>query len=153
MRPTQEYFARNEAHETSGPFPYRHGAPVKPRKSARREYPTPLDGIDGAPRVSAQTWKKHVAFLMQDCYLGTVQGRRARLNGHLAAHSATIGKGYKSMVQQVWQKVRSLVSDEKGVSALEYAVLAVGIVLAVVAAASTLGGAVSGLFNKIGSSL
>jgi len=57
------------------------------------------------------------------------------------------------MVQQVWQKVRSLVSDEKGVSALEYAVLAVGIVLAVVAAASTLGGAVSGLFNKIGSSL
>ena len=57
------------------------------------------------------------------------------------------------MIKQVVQKVRSLVQDEKGVSALEYAVLAVGIVLAVVAAAASLGGKVSGLFNQIGASL
>ena len=57
------------------------------------------------------------------------------------------------MIKQVVQKVRSLVDDEKGVSALEYAVLAVGIVLAVVAAAASLGGKVSGLFAQIGSSL
>jgi len=48
---------------------------------------------------------------------------------------------------------KALLADKRGVSALEYAVLAVGIVLAVVAAAATLGGSVSGLFNQIGSSL
>ena len=48
---------------------------------------------------------------------------------------------------------KAALKDERGVSALEYAVLAVGIVLAVVAAAASLGGAVSGLFNNIGSSL
>jgi pilus assembly protein Flp/PilA len=111
----------------------------------------------GAKRARAPVTgclKNHVAFLIQDCYLISVQGRRRPPEMDVSPRTAQqLVRGTKAMIQQVWQKVRSLVSDEKGVSALEYAVLAVGIVLAVVAAASTLGGAVSGLFNKIGSSL
>lgn len=57
------------------------------------------------------------------------------------------------LVTKVMTAVKAVFGDQKGVSALEYAVLAVGIVLAVVAAAASLGGAVSGLFNQIGSSL
>lgn len=44
----------------------------------------------------------------------------------------------------------ALLKDRKGVSSLEYAVLAVGIVAAVAAAAVTLGGQVTAVFTRIG---
>lgn len=47
----------------------------------------------------------------------------------------------------------ALLRDRKGVSSLEYAVLAVGIVAAVAAAAVTLGGQVTAVFTKIGADL
>ena len=51
------------------------------------------------------------------------------------------------------QQVRAVLKDPKGVSALEYGALAVGVVLAVAAAAVTLGGKLTTLFGTIGSSL
>jgi pilus assembly protein Flp/PilA len=44
-------------------------------------------------------------------------------------------------------------ADRKGVTAMEYGVIAAGIVIAVAAAAATLGTKVSGLFGAIGGSL
>jgi len=44
-------------------------------------------------------------------------------------------------------------ADRKGVTAMEYGVIAAGIVIAVAAAAATLGTNVSALFTKIGGSL
>ena len=43
--------------------------------------------------------------------------------------------------------------DESGATAIEYALIAVGIAVVVGAAAATLGGAISGLFVEIGDSL
>lgn len=51
------------------------------------------------------------------------------------------------------QQIRAVLKDPKGVSALEYGALAVGVVLAVAAAAVTLGGKLTTLFGTIGSSL
>ncbi len=46
-----------------------------------------------------------------------------------------------------------LVADRKGVTAMEYGVIAAGIVLVVATAASTLGNNVSALFTSIGAAL
>jgi pilus assembly protein Flp/PilA len=46
-----------------------------------------------------------------------------------------------------------LILDREGVTAMEYGVIAAGIVIAVAAAAATLGSDVSALFNSIGGSL
>ncbi len=43
--------------------------------------------------------------------------------------------------------------DESGATAIEYALIAVGIAVVVGAAAATLGTAISGLFGEIGDSL
>jgi pilus assembly protein Flp/PilA len=48
---------------------------------------------------------------------------------------------------------RALLGDQKGVSALEYAVLAAGIVIALAAAVHSLGSSLSTVFSHIGSSL
>jgi Flp pilus assembly pilin Flp len=45
--------------------------------------------------------------------------------------------------------VRALGGDRRGVAALEYAVLAVGIVLSVIAASRTVGGSVSSIFGSV----
>ena len=45
--------------------------------------------------------------------------------------------------------LRTAVQDRRGVTAAEYAVLAVGIVIAVGAAATTLGGGISTIFGTI----
>jgi Flp pilus assembly pilin Flp len=47
----------------------------------------------------------------------------------------------------------ALLKDRKGVSAMEYAVLAIGIVVAVAAGASTLGGDFGTTMSKIGGDL
>ena len=46
-----------------------------------------------------------------------------------------------------------LVQDRRGVTAMEYGVIAAGIVLVVATAASTLGNDVSALFTSIGAAL
>lgn len=57
------------------------------------------------------------------------------------------------ILRQIERALRAFMDEERGVSALEYAVLAVAIVLVVIAAASLLGQSVSGLFVRIASSL
>lgn len=58
------------------------------------------------------------------------------------------------MIQYLFDRyVAPVLNDKDGVSSLEYAVLAVGIVLVVAVAATTLGGKVSTIFGTIGSSL
>ncbi len=57
------------------------------------------------------------------------------------------------MTSQLCQQLLAVLKDPKGVSALEYGALAVGIVLAVATAAVTLGGKLTTLFTTIGSSL
>ncbi len=58
------------------------------------------------------------------------------------------------MIKQLLQRYLGPVMSEKdGVSSLEYAVLAVGIVIVVATAAVTLGTKVTDVFNTVGSSL
>ncbi len=57
------------------------------------------------------------------------------------------------MIAVIRQLLLAVLHDRKGVSALEYGALAVGIVLAVATAAVTLGGKLTTLFTTIGSSL
>jgi Flp pilus assembly pilin Flp len=51
------------------------------------------------------------------------------------------------------QMVLAVVRDRKGISSLEYGVLAVGIVAVVAAAAVTLGGKLTTVFTNIGNAL
>ena len=53
----------------------------------------------------------------------------------------------------VWRALRTVLDESKGITSLEYAVLAVGIVLVVAVAAKTLGTDISSLFTTIGNSL
>ena len=58
------------------------------------------------------------------------------------------------MIQQYMQYyLGRVLGDKKGVSSLEYAVLAVGIVLVVAVAATNLGTALSTVFGKIDSAV
>ena len=47
----------------------------------------------------------------------------------------------------------NLIKDESGVTAIEYALIAALIAVAAIAAMSTLGGSISGLFTKVAGSL
>jgi Flp pilus assembly pilin Flp len=53
----------------------------------------------------------------------------------------------------VARAVRAAAGERRGVAALEYAVLAVGIVLSVIAASRTLGSSVSTLFGTVATKL
>lgn len=53
------------------------------------------------------------------------------------------------MLNFVKLRLFALMTDRKGISSMEYAVLAVGIVAAVAVAAGTLGNSVSTLFGKL----
>jgi Flp pilus assembly pilin Flp len=66
-----------------------------------------------------------------------------------------IRKRWGTIMITTWvrHRVRAILGEEKGISSLEYAVLAVGIVLVVATAASLLGGKVTDIFNTVGSSL
>ena len=57
------------------------------------------------------------------------------------------------MISVLGRLLVAALKDRRGVSALEYGALAVGIVLAVATAAVTLGGKLTTLFTTIGSSL
>jgi pilus assembly protein Flp/PilA len=57
------------------------------------------------------------------------------------------------MIAHAYSLLGRLMVDRKGVTAMEYGVIAAGIVLVVATAAATLGGQVSGLFAKIGGQL
>ena len=53
------------------------------------------------------------------------------------------------MFTTLYVRARAAIEDLKGVTAAEYAVMAVGIVLVVAAAASLLGNAISRTFSKV----
>lgn len=53
------------------------------------------------------------------------------------------------MLTTLYVRLQSALTDRKGVTAAEYAVLAVGIVLVVATAASLLGTAISRTFSKV----
>ena len=57
------------------------------------------------------------------------------------------------MIASAQSLLARLMLDREGVTAMEYGVIAAGIVIAVAAAAATLGSDVSALFNSIGGSL
>jgi len=57
------------------------------------------------------------------------------------------------MIAHAYSLLGRLMVDRKGVTAMEYGVIAAGIVLVVATAAATLGGNVSTLFASIGSKL
>jgi Flp pilus assembly pilin Flp len=57
------------------------------------------------------------------------------------------------MVQNFWRKIRAVVANDDGVTSLEYAVLAFGIIIAVTAAVAALNPVLTAVFAKIGSSL
>ena len=49
--------------------------------------------------------------------------------------------------------IKSFVRDEEGVTAIEYALIAALLAVAIITAVSTLGGKVSNTFTKVGNSL
>jgi len=51
------------------------------------------------------------------------------------------------------QTIRRFASDESGATAIEYGLIAALIAVGIIAAATTLGGSLSGLFNKISTKL
>ena len=53
------------------------------------------------------------------------------------------------MLTSLYVRLQSALTDRKGVTAAEYAVLAVGIVLVVATAASLLGAGISRTFSKV----
>ncbi len=57
------------------------------------------------------------------------------------------------MLQYAYTVLARVAADRKGVTAMEYGVIAAGIVLVVATAASTLGTDISGLFTTIGGQL
>jgi len=57
------------------------------------------------------------------------------------------------MIRAIQSKILYALTDRKGVTAAEYAVLAVGIVLLVAIAAAALGSGISNTFSKVVSSL
>ena len=52
-----------------------------------------------------------------------------------------------------WRRIAAALGDTRGITSLEYAVLALGIVLVIVAAARTIGTDVSTLFGTVGSAV
>jgi Flp pilus assembly pilin Flp len=56
--------------------------------------------------------------------------------------------GMYTKAQTMWHSVKSRFVDERGVVSTEYGLLLVLIALAIVAAATALGLAISGVFNK-----
>ena len=61
--------------------------------------------------------------------------------------------GMYTRVQTTWHAVKSRFVDERGVVSTEYGVLLVLIALAIVAAATALGLAIAGVFNKANTQL
>jgi pilus assembly protein Flp/PilA len=59
-------------------------------------------------------------------------------------------RGQRTMIRFLLTSAVSALKDRKGVTAAEYAVLAVGIVVVVATAAGTLGGRISGILTGIG---
>lgn len=57
------------------------------------------------------------------------------------------------MLAYAYSLLAHVTADRKGVTAMEYGVIAAGIVIAVAAAAASLGSNVSALFTAIGGSL
>ncbi len=57
------------------------------------------------------------------------------------------------MIAHAYSLLGRLMVDRKGVTAMEYGVIAAGIVIVVAAAAVTLGSSVSALFNNIAGKL
>ena len=57
------------------------------------------------------------------------------------------------MLQYAYTVLARVAADREGVTAMEYGVIAAGIVLVVATAASTLGTDISGLFTTIGGQL
>jgi pilus assembly protein Flp/PilA len=57
------------------------------------------------------------------------------------------------MLAYAYSLLAHVTADRKGVTAMEYGVIAAGIVIAVAAAAASLGSNVSALFTSIGGSL
>lgn len=53
------------------------------------------------------------------------------------------------MLTKLFIRAQEALADRKGVTAAEYAVLAVGIVIVVAAAAVLLGNAISGTFSRV----
>jgi pilus assembly protein Flp/PilA len=51
------------------------------------------------------------------------------------------------------QTIRRFAGDESGATAIEYGLIAALIAVGIIAAATTLGGSLSGLFNKIATKL
>ena len=66
---------------------------------------------------------------------------------------STLTSIYAPFAAMYAPRLSALLKDRKGISAVEYAVLAVGIVAVVAGAASLLGTAVSGVFSKVTSDL
>lgn len=57
------------------------------------------------------------------------------------------------MIRYVLNTLTAAIKDRKGVTALEYGVLAVAIIGGVSVAATSLGTSLSGLFSRVGASL
>jgi pilus assembly protein Flp/PilA len=57
------------------------------------------------------------------------------------------------MLAYAYSLLERVKADRKGVTAMEYGVIAAGIVIAVAAAATTVGNDISALFTSIGGSL
>ncbi len=49
----------------------------------------------------------------------------------------------------MFQRIRNLLQDESGATAIEYGLIAAGIAVAIIAAVATLGDTLEGLFGKI----
>ena len=49
----------------------------------------------------------------------------------------------------MFKRIRNLLRDESGATAIEYGLIAAGIAVAIIAAVATLGGTLEGLFGEI----
>ena len=56
-------------------------------------------------------------------------------------------------MNRITSGIRKFVRDEEGVTAIEYALIAALLAVAIITAVSTLGGKVSNTFTKVGNSL
>ena len=57
------------------------------------------------------------------------------------------------MIRNLFRSARAVATDRKGVTAAEYAILAVGVVIIVGAAATAFGPALTGAFTNVGAQI
>jgi pilus assembly protein Flp/PilA len=87
------------------------------------------------------------------CIYATNMEGSVRQNSVIVTYRYNIILQVGQMLAYAYSLLAHVTADRKGVTAMEYGVIAAGIVIAVAAAAASLGSNVSALFTAIGGSL